>query len=170
MCNVDPKSGYACQRGLLTSNSLTQCHSVLCKHDYVFRVESTLPPGGRPESLPAERRCARMIPCLHLLTAGPCRLVIWTCPDRRFSLWAKLGGGRKSTPPGPTNFLPAGNSDELQLPDHFPLLTSHNSQTHFAKRHRVFFSGHSHTVKLSHRPIPVFGGAGLACLCVICSR
>jgi len=52
----------------------------------------------------------------------------------------KMGGGRKSTPPGPTIFLPARHSDEFELPDQFPLLTTHNSQTHFAKRHRDFFS------------------------------
>jgi len=33
----------------------------------------------------------------------------------------KMGGGsRNGTPPGPTTSVPAGHSDELQLPDQIP--------------------------------------------------
>jgi len=59
-------------------------------------------------------------------------------------------GGAKSPPPDRPVSLPAGHSDELQLPDQCPLLTSHISQTHFAKRHRDCFSSTHGRVSLSH--------------------
>jgi len=55
-----------------------------------------------------------------LLTASARLIVISTFSDRRFSVWAKGGGSRNGTPPGPTTSVPAGHSDELQLLDQIP--------------------------------------------------
>jgi hypothetical protein len=48
------------------------------------------------------------------------------------------GKGGGNHPPRSNQF--PFRPDELHLPDQFPLLTSHNSQTRFTKRHRRFLS------------------------------
>ena len=74
-----------------------------------------------------ENPCFRPIPKLrqnsvceiYLLTASARLIVISTFSDHRFIVWAKWGGS-VTDPPGPTTSVPAGHSDELQLPDQIP--------------------------------------------------
>ena len=54
------------------------------------------------------------------LAASARRIVISTFSDRRFSVWAKWGGSRNGPPPDRPLSVPAGHSDELQLPDQIP--------------------------------------------------
>ena len=76
----------------------------------------------------------------YLLAAGPCRIVISACRDRRFFVWAKWGGVSNTDTHGPTTFRSGRTFRRVATPGSVPLLTSHNSKIHFTKRHGDFFS------------------------------
>jgi len=50
------------------------------------------------------------------------------------------GGSRNGTPPGPTTVRSGRTFGRVTTPGSDPLLTSHNSRTHFTKRQGDFFS------------------------------
>ena len=56
----------------------------------------------------------------RLLAAGPRRIMISTFSDRRFYVWAKMGGVAKMVPPGPTTFRSGRTFGRVTTPGSVP--------------------------------------------------
>jgi len=67
----------------------------------------------------------------QLLTASARLIVISTFSDRRFFVWAKWGGVPERDPPRTDHFRSGRTFGRVTTPGSDPLLTSHNSRTHF---------------------------------------